>query len=205
MDSINQPGPSGNAPRQGGEEHSHSSQWVVTVVVILVLLLLGLWLYNFVGKDSEPPNEIISSVPEGEVVTDFPQELLEILEAVPPILAQEENPTFRESYSVTYRNNDQRQPVVRYTSSLSLGDNVAVFATFFGNSDDWNVIHFANPETTELTSFYARHDDGGEVNVTFIPETEEAAVSVEIAYLAPSDPSQGDRSGEEPATATVTE
>jgi hypothetical protein len=159
----------------------------VAAVIILVLLLAGFWLYNLVGRETAPPNEIITSVQEGDVVADFPQEFLDILEVVPPVLGLEENPEFRASYSVSYRNNDRRQPVVRYTSSLSLGDSVSVFATFFANNREWDVISYANPETTELTAFYARHEDGGEVNITFIPVAEDV-VNVEIAYLAPAPP-----------------
>jgi hypothetical protein len=165
------------------DHHWGPSQIVITVVVIVVLLLLGFWMYNLVGRDGEAPNEIITSVREGEVVEDFPQELLDILETVPPTLALAENPEFRESYSVTYRDSDARQPVVRYTSSLSLGDSVSVFATFFANNREWEVINYADPETTDLTSFYARHENGGEVNVTFIPG-EEGSAMVEISYLA---------------------
>lgn len=179
--------PQNQAPH---DHHWGPSQVLVTVVVIVVLLLLGFWLYNLVGKEAQAPNEIITSVQGGEIVTDFPQELLDILETVPPILAQEENPEFQESYSVSYRDNDARQPVIRYTSSLSLNDSVSVFATFFARNSEWNVINYADPETTGTTSFYARHESGDEVNITFIPGEE--AVMVEIAYLVPRSGAQGE-------------
>lgn len=154
------------------------------LIIVLLILLSILWLFK--QEQSATPNETITSVSEGEVVADFPPELLAILETVPPMLALEETHAFEESYSVSYRDNNRRQPVVRYSSSLSLGDNVSVFATFFANNRDWDIVSFADPETTEPTSFYARQENGGEVNITFA--STEDGVMVEISYLAPEEP-----------------
>lgn len=149
------------------DHHWGPSQVLVTIVVIVLLLLLGLWLYNLVGKD-EAPNEIITSVREGEVVEDFPREL--ILEA---------NPEATQSYSIQYRNSDARQPVVQYVSELSLQGNIDAFGAILAQNG-WTVINHPSAGNA-ITSYYAIRGNE-ETNVTF-SESEEGEVIVEVSYV----------------------
>jgi hypothetical protein len=120
-----------------------------------------------VGKD-DVPNEIITSVQEGEVVEDFPREL--ILEA---------NPEATQSYSIQYRNNNARQPVVQYISELSLQGNIDAFGAILAQNS-WTVTHHPSAEDA-VTSYYAIRGSE-EVNVTFTVN-DEGVVTVEVSYV----------------------
>jgi len=136
------------------DEHYHHfgvSQIVIAIVVLIILLGVGLWLQHSIdtGRTVEEikPGQVLTRVGTGRVIENFPQEFL--IEADAGVA---------ESYSIEYQDKNVTQPVVRYTSALSLAENVLRFGALL-EENGWEVVNEADADASGVTFFYATRGD----------------------------------------------
>lgn len=166
--------PNQSAPHVPPSSRVTMPTWVA-VVLFVFILALGYWFWRnyFAGTVRDiGSGQTLSEAPRGKVVAGFPKELI-----------VEDDPTVRESYSISYAESNTKQPVVSYRSAKTLSENVSMFSDYL-RSDGWRITHHANAEELPVTFFYA-YKDLSEVNITM--QSDDDGVLVTIAYAEHAD------------------
>lgn len=143
---------------------------IALIVIVVILLIVGAW-FMLSKRDTtvtyDDHGNPITHVAPGSVVETFPQRFL-----------VEEGVTVAESYTIDYANVGNFLSTARYTSAMSLEDNINAFGEIFV-TEEWMVTVEPDYEATGTTNFYAIK--GNEhINVVFVPG--EAGVEVIISH-----------------------
>lgn len=164
-------------------QNKPNSSRAVVYIIIIIVVLLGLWWIMSVDRGdlrtgeevSEiAPGETLRTAAEGELVTGFPREMI-----------LEEGIVANESYSINYSNQNVDQPVVTYTSALTLEENIDLYGAYLrGNS--WNITHEATTAEAPVTYFYATKDNRS-LNLTFNAQGGGVEVTMALAVQNTTD------------------
>jgi hypothetical protein len=144
--------------------------WVVVVILIVVLAAAGVgyWYYQKMEMGREiAPGAHLTEVPQGQVVADFPQDL--ILEKDVPVT---------QSYRIDYADGNVKQPTASYVSRKSLQDNISAFRLYL-TGNGWNLLQAGN-STENPTSIYAVKDTA-QVNI-LLTSIDSGTTQVDLAY-----------------------
>jgi hypothetical protein len=148
-----------------GTQNKSNSSRVVIYIIIIIVVLLGLWWImsadrnGGLGTENEEvteiaPGETLRTAAGGDLVTGFPREMI-----------LEEGVVANESYSINYSNQNVDQPVVSYTSALTLEENINLYSAYL-RGNNWNITHEATTAEAPVTYFYATKDNRS-LNLTF--------------------------------------
>ncbi len=145
----------------------HGLLWSLLILVILVLV--GYWLLTM-NKDmlTDGAGNPITVADEGEVVGNFPNELL-----------IEPSAMISDSYAIYYRDRGETMPYVEYTSDETFEDNIIAFRAIL-TADDWIITKEADP-VADVSNIYAIRGDNETVNVTF-SRVADGKTKVQISY-----------------------
>jgi hypothetical protein len=156
---------------------STPSKSLIPILVLLLVVIIGISIVgkvSFFGHRGEKietlsPGEEKRTAAPGKVVSSFPQELLIENDAV-----------VADSYSIQYAGANVNQPVVRYVSKKTMGDNVTLFRERLV-SQGWTITHEANP--AEAPTFFYAYKDKAQINILLAPDAN-GQVTVTVAYAS---------------------
>jgi hypothetical protein len=160
------------------QNKSNSSRVVVYIIIVIVLLLAIWWIMGasqngILDRDGEEvteiaPGETLRRAGDGELVAGFPREMI-----------LEEGVVANESYSINYSNQNLNQPVVSYTSALTLEENIDLYDAYL-RGNNWDITHEATLAEAPVTFFYAEKDNKS-LNLTFNAQGDDVQVTMALA------------------------
>lgn len=130
--------------------HVESSRATLVRSAIIVIALAAIVGGYMFFRSGQPPYTITQAA-KGEVVADFPKDLI-----------VEKGVTIQDSYSLAYSAN-LNQPVVTYFSLWPMVQNVVQFGAYLRNNG-WTITHEADP--LSKNTFYYANKDNNDVNIT---------------------------------------
>ena len=157
-----------------GPRPSSQRAWIAGLALIAAVVIIaagwGLYQRGLSGETSREiaPGQTLVTAPEGDVVSNFPQEFI-----------LEKDPEVAKSYRIEYAAGNVSQPFLRYQSRWNMAENVAAFRDHL-RQGGWAVIRAGDPEERPATFFNAARENK-EVNIILF-EGGDGTVSVSIAY-----------------------
>lgn len=155
----------------------HSFSGLIWLGVVLVVLVGIAWLlaeYTGFGIGVEREDlgngQFLTRVPEGDIINEFPQELL--LDDTTAVVV--------DSYMIEYTIEGAVQPVVVYTSTLPMNEMIDAYAAHL-HSLEWFIVRSGDAETEGQVSLYARKA-GEDVNLA-LAQNNDGTVQVTVSYL----------------------
>ncbi|MEK7579385.1 MAG: hypothetical protein AAB460_02545 [Patescibacteria group bacterium] len=151
------------------QKKSHGLLW--SLIILVILVLVGYWLLTMdKGILTDGAGNPLSVAPEGQVVEEFPSDLL-----IDP------SPTITGSYTIYYRDRGETMPYVEYTSDETYEENIIAFRAMLLD-DGWTITKEGDP-ALEVSNIYAirGENDSETVNVTF-SHMADGKTKVQISY-----------------------
>lgn len=136
------------------------------VIAILAIVVLGAGVIVILNIYTQ--KERITTAPAGEVVANFPKSLI-----------LEKGISIEQSYSINYQGGAVIQPVVKYISEKSMGDNVNEFKNYL-TQNGWTITHEANPNLA--ITFFSATKQSEKVNITLAVDRISQKITVTIAH-----------------------
>jgi hypothetical protein len=137
-------------------------------VIIIIIVLGGIWYFYRQNKETVTqvsPDQTLTTASDGKTVSAFPQDLL-----------IEKNVKIQNSFALDSKNN--QQPVVTYTSGLSLDQNITSFREYL-SGNGWTITHEADPNAAPI--FFYAEKGNAQVNINFAQNNGQVVVT--IAYV----------------------
>lgn len=154
---------------------SASKQWLlwggIALVIVIVAAIAWWFPANPTGGETRQeiaPGQVLFTAQEGQIVSDFPRELI-----------TEDSPLVTQSQRIEYTTNGVNQPSVRYQSAWNMEENVAAFRDVL-RAGAWAVSRAGDEDERPETFFQAARDDET-VTITLAAGTD-GIVTVSIAY-----------------------
>lgn len=162
--------PQGGMVQQPAHKSSHRTV-IVAVVVLLALLSLALWFI----KSTKPATTYddagnpISHVKTGNLVAEFPRELL-----------LEQDAVIENSYMIAYQNGAGNMPYAQYTSQKNFFENVSEYRRLL-QAQGWVIQKDGDEEAVGGTNFYATKENA--IANIVLTENQDKTVTVKVTYL----------------------
>ena len=149
--------------------------WIIVIIAIVAIAAGAYWHYRNRGNNTNgasvtqiAPGTFFTKAAAGTLVADFPAGLI-----------VEKGVTIGQSYSISYQNGKMKQPVVDYTSAMSVRDNIGAFRTYLVQNG-WDILQSGQATNNPASILATKNNEQVNIRLQALP-TGQTAVS--IVYL----------------------